>query len=101
MITKEEFLKNVDKMPTQIFSGKQHKVYTDIKRVGNICTGKRESGLSFNIDLDVLYRAYIDNDKVNTNTLLDGGYITDRKRSPSIAIMMDAGLIDEEGYCNK
>lgn len=101
MITKEQFFYNVDNLPKQIFSGKQHKMYTNIRRLNNICMGQRESGTKFKIDLDALYRAYVDNDKINTNTLLEGGYITDRWRSPSIAIMNYAGLIDKEGIANK
>lgn len=101
MITKEQFFKNVDHLPKQIFSSKHHKMYTNITRVGNICKGQRESDNKFEIDLDVLYQAYIDNDKVNTSTLLEGGYVIGRKRSPSIAIMRNAGLIDENGCCNK
>ncbi len=101
MITKEQFFYNVDHLPKQIFSGKQQKMYTNIRRVKNICTGLRESGTKFEIDLDALYLAYTDNDKVKTSTVLEGGYVTGRWRSPSIAIMKYAGLIDENGNTNK
>lgn len=101
MITKEQFFENVDNLPKQIFSGKQHKMYKNIRRVGCVCYGERESDSTFKIDLDVLYQAYLDNDIINTNTLLKGGYVTDRKRSPSIAIMRNAGLIDNYGNANK
>jgi len=101
MITKEQFFENVDNLPKQIFSGQQHKMYTNIRRLGSICYGERESNSKFKIDLDVLYQAYLDNDVINTNTLRDGEYITDRKRSPSIAIMRNAGLIDDNGHANK
>lgn len=97
MITKEQFFYNVDNLPKQIFSGKQQKMYTNIKRMKNICTGQRESGTTFKIDLDTLYLAYTDNDNIKTNTLLKGKYITGRMRSPSIAIMYYAGLINENG----
>lgn len=102
MITKEQFFYNVDHLPKQIFSGgKQHKMYTNIRRVNNVCSGQRESGSDFKIDLNALYQAYTDNDKINTNTLYKGGYVTGRWRSPSIAIMKYAGLIDENGLANK
>lgn len=101
MITKEQFFNNVANLPDTIISGKQHKKYTIIKVFGNRCKGQRESGSHFEINLDALYEAYINNDKVNTKTLLDGGYIIERKRSPSIAIMISAGLIDSDGYCKK
>ena len=101
MITKEQFFKNVDNLPRQIFSGKQHKMYTNIERVGYVCYGERESGSKFKIDLDVLYQAYVEKDKIDTDILLVGGYVTDRKRSPSVAIMRYAGLIDKNGNVSK
>ena len=101
MITKDQFFKNVANLPNTIISVKQHKIYTIISIKGNKCKGKRESGSCFEINLDALYNAYIDNEKVDTKTLLDGKYIIERKRSPSIAIMISAGLIDSDGFCNK
>ena len=101
MITKDQFFKKVANLPNTIISVKQHKRYTIININGNKCKGKRESGSCFEVNLDALYKAYIDNDKVDTKTLLDGKYIIERKRSPSIAIMTSAGLIDNDGYCNK
>lgn len=101
MITKEEFFKNVGNMPKQFFSGRQHIMYTILSVVGNLCKGQRESGANFEIDLNGLYRAYLENDRINVSTLRDDEYVTVRWRSPSIAIMMNAGLIDENGYANK
>ena len=97
MISKEQFFKNVDNLPKLIFSGKQHKKYIITQRIGSTCYGFIESESQFNVDLESLYQAYQDNDIVNTNTLLHGGYVTGRWRSPSIAIMQNAGLIDEKG----
>lgn len=97
MISKEQFLENVDNLPEQIYSTKQKKEYTKLLREGNVWHGMRTSGSEFHLELDVLYQAYVENDFINTKTLLNGGYIKERKRSPAIALMAAAGLLDENG----
>ena len=101
MISKGLFFRNVDNLPNELFSGRHHKKYTNIYRIGNILYGQREAGTIFNVDLDILYRAYTECENINTVVLRDKGYVKGFKRSPSVAIMKAAGLLDEDGYTIK
>lgn len=101
MTSKVQFIKNVDNLPNELFSGRQHKRYTNLRRIGNLCYGQREAGTTFDIDLDILYHAYTECEKINTVVLRDKGYVKGFKRSPSVAIMKAAGLLDEDGYTIK
>ena len=56
---------------------------------------KKDSGKKESIDIDSLYKAYIENDSLNTKSIKK--YIKSYNRSPAIAILMAAGLLDENG----
>ena len=87
-IDKKEFIEKISK----IHSAKSvhGKIYSSIVVYGSTCSGIREdTGKSFEIDLDELYKAYKENDYLNTSKLKP--YV-DRVQSPSYAILIAANL---------
>ena len=56
---------------------------------------KKDSEKKESIDIDSLYKAYIENDFLNTKSIKK--HIKSYNRSPAIAILMAAGLLDENG----
>lgn len=87
-ISKDEFLKRLRCVhsATSVNGAK----YVSIQTNGRICTGIREStSLYFTIDVDKLYSAYYELERINTKTLKK--YVN-RVQSPSLAILIEAKL---------
>ena len=64
--------------------------YVSIQTNGRVCTGIREStGSYFTIDVDKLYSAYYELERINTKTLKK--YVNS-VQSPSLAILIEAKL---------
>ena len=87
-ISKDEFLKRLRCVhsATSVNGAK----YVSIQTNGRVCTGIREStGLYFTIDIDKLYSAYYELERINTKTLKK--YVN-RVQSPSLAILIEAKL---------
>lgn len=59
------------------------------------CCFKKLSNNVQSIEIDSLYKAYAENNSLNTTSMAE--YIKSYNRSPAIAILMAAGLIDENG----
>lgn len=59
------------------------------------CCVKKLSKNVQSIEIDSLYKAYTENNSLNTTSMAE--YIKSYNRSPAIAILMAAGLIDENG----
>ena len=93
MVTKEEFFKKIDDIsnPIKSLSGKE---YVEIKRNRNFCYGvRKDEKTSFEIDLDLLYKAYKENDVLKTTSKDLESFKKAQCCSPAIAILMATGLL--------
>lgn len=93
MVAKEEFFKRIDNIskPIKSLSGKE---YVEIKRNRNFCYGiRKDKKTSFEIDLDLLYKAYKENDVLKTTSKDLESFKKAQCCSPAIAILMATGLL--------
>lgn len=95
MITKEEFFKRIDNISEPIRS-LRGEIYEDIKRNGIFCYGVRHDKKTlFEIDLDLLYKAYEDNNELKTTSKDLKSFKKAKCCSPAIAILMATGLLKD------
>lgn len=76
-------------------SKKKSASYKVISVNDKVCHFKKLSNDIQSIEIDSLYKAYTENDSLNTKSMAE--YIKSFNRSPAIAILMAAGLLDENG----
>ena len=96
MISREQFCKRLNNLPTVIPSKTGKASYSEFRVVNPIFHFKRnETGQYWDLDIDVLYSVYLKNDFINTTVVKEttGG----RVNSPSVAILMAIGCLDKDG----
>ncbi len=86
----EEFVK-ILKTVKSAKSASQDKKYVNIKVVGKNILGQRESGDEFKIDIEQLYIAHRQETIITTTVLKK--YIKNRTQSPSLAILIEMGIV--------
>jgi hypothetical protein len=96
MIDKTEFLAKIKELPETILSKTGDASYTHFTLRGNILGFNRvNTGGFWELNIDQLYDIYKGNSFINTTVFknITGG----RVNSPSVAVLMAIGCIDESG----
>ena len=89
-LTKEEFIRQLQIIKEADSVQGVH--YSQINICKNKIQGIRDSTQkSFTVDIESLYRAYSENDVINTSVLKE--YIKNRVQSPAYAILIKMGIL--------
>ncbi|MEO6233051.1 MAG: hypothetical protein ABJB11_16945 [Ferruginibacter sp.] len=96
MISREQFYKRLNNLPAVIPSKTGKASYSEFRVINSTLHFKRnETGEYWDLDIDVLYSVYLRNDFINTTVVkeITGG----RVNSPSVAILMAIGCLEQDG----
>jgi hypothetical protein len=100
MISKSVFINRIKELPKTIFSKTGDASYTQFSLRGSILGFDRvNTGKHWKVNIDKLYDIYTANSFINTTIIktITGG----RANSPSVAVLMAIGCIDEKGNRTK
>ena len=96
MISKTEFVNKIEALPEIILSKTGDASYTNFSLRGSILAFDRvNTGEHWELNIDELYDIYKANNFINTTVIKNstGG----RVNSPSVAVLMAIGCIDDKG----
>jgi hypothetical protein len=96
MISKTEFINQIESLPKTILSKTGDASYTNFSLRGSILAFDRvNTGEHWELNIDELYDIYNANRFINTTVIKNntGG----RVNSPSVAVLMAMGCIDDKG----
>ncbi len=96
MLTQNEFISGIKKLPAIIYSKTGRASYTSFNVVGNKLYFKRGNPQTeWDLDILTLYKIYRTQSFIDTSVVKN--ITNERVNSPSVAILMALGCIDHQG----
>jgi hypothetical protein len=96
MLSEREFFKELRNLPKTIYSKRGDASYTEFNVEGDTLYFKRvNTEKNWQLDIKQLYHIYQTNDFINTSVIKS--ITKGRTNSPSVAVLMSLGFIDNKG----
>lgn len=101
MLSKNEFYTKLETLSKiKVWSVTKKASYSNFKIEGDLISFTRDfTNKNWSINIDELYKAYTNENFINTIVLRK--YMSNRVYSPSLAILIEIGLVNNKGIVSK